>query len=215
MSTESRLGEGLAVPPRTTIMGEDKPMAESRVVTTSLSDASPLVERAMRADTAAFNELIAPRLRRMLRLAASVLMNEADAADVVQDVCVDAWRRLPTLRDPANFDAWLSRILLNACRDAIRVRGRARVREIHPDAVDPDAHAERIAPLADTVTGAMAVRSAFARLGADDRTILALHHVDDRPLSEISVLLGIPEGTAKWRLHRARHALERALESER
>jgi RNA polymerase sigma-70 factor (ECF subfamily) len=205
MSTESRLGEGLAVPPRTTIMGEDKPMAESRVVTTSLSDASPLVERAMRADTAAFNELIAPRLRRMLRLAASVLMNEADAADVVQDVCVDAWRRLPTL----------SRILLNACRDAIRVRGRARVREIHPDAVDPDAHAERIAPLADTVTGAMAVRSAFARLGADDRTILALHHVDDRPLSEISVLLGIPEGTAKWRLHRARHALERALESER
>jgi DNA-directed RNA polymerase specialized sigma24 family protein len=44
--------------------------------------------------------------------------------------------------------------------------------------------------------------------------ILALHHVDERPVTEIARALGIPVGTAKWRLHAARRALERAMEAE-
>jgi RNA polymerase sigma-70 factor (ECF subfamily) len=59
------------------------------------------------------------------------------------------------------------------------------------------------------------IRRAFQRLDADKREILILHHVEERPVSDIAGLLGIPEGTAKWRLHAARQALERALEVER
>ena len=55
---------------------------------------------------------------------------------------------------------------------------------------------------------------AFDRLGPADRAILVLHHVDERPVAEIARTLGIPVGTAKWRLHAARKALERALEAE-
>ena len=55
---------------------------------------------------------------------------------------------------------------------------------------------------------------AFSRLRAAERAILVLHHVDERPVAEIARALGIPIGTAKWRLHAARKALERAMEAE-
>ena len=59
-----------------------------------------------------------------------------------------------------------------------------------------------------------ALNRAFDRLGAGDRIVLVLHHLDGRPVLEIAELLGIPEGTAKSRLHAARAALERALQRE-
>ena len=55
----------------------------------------------------------------------------------------------------------------------------------------------------------------FARLSLDQRTILVLHHLERQPVARIAAVLGIPEGTAKWRLHAARAALERSLEEER
>lgn len=59
------------------------------------------------------------------------------------------------------------------------------------------------------------IRRAFRRLDVDKRSILILHHVEERSVGDIAQLLGIPEGTAKWRLHSARRALERALLLER
>ena len=55
----------------------------------------------------------------------------------------------------------------------------------------------------------------FARLSMEQRTILVLHHLERQPVARIAAVLGIPEGTAKWRLHAARAALERALAEER
>jgi len=49
----------------------------------------------------------------------------------------------------------------------------------------------------------------------DQRTLLALHHLEERPVAEIAAALGVPVGTVKWRLHDARRALERAMEAER
>jgi RNA polymerase sigma-70 factor (ECF subfamily) len=60
-----------------------------------------------------------------------------------------------------------------------------------------------------------AIRRAFRRLDADKRTILVLHYVEERPVTQIAILLGVAEGTAKSRLYAARKALERALEMER
>jgi RNA polymerase sigma factor (sigma-70 family) len=55
----------------------------------------------------------------------------------------------------------------------------------------------------------------FARLSVEQRTILVLHHLERHPVARIAAVLGIPEGTAKWRLHAARAALDRALKEER
>ena len=64
------------------------------------------------------------------------------------------------------------------------------------------------------VCKADSIRRAFARLDPDKRTILVLHRVDGRSVADIADVLAIPRGTAMWRLHNARRALERALEVE-
>ena len=69
-------------------------------------------------------------------------------------------------------------------------------------------------PLDERTAGADAFDRAFARLGADDRALLLLHHLQARPVAEIAAVMGCPEGTIKARLHRARAALESALARE-
>ena len=176
-----------------------------------------LVRRARLGEVSAFDALIASRLDRCYRLALSILANDADAADATQEAFVSAWRQLPRLRDPAAFDGWLNRIVANAAR--MGRRHRTRLREIrlmdrmgirHPRSRRPPGARSEI----DDVAGGDALGRAFDRLRADDRLILVLHHVEDRPVAEIARSLGIPEGTVKGRLHRARRALERAMEAE-
>jgi RNA polymerase sigma-70 factor, ECF subfamily len=178
------------------------------------SDAA-LVRAARGGDAAAFDRLAAARIDRSYRLAAAILRSEADARDAVQEAFVAAWRQLPRLRDPAAFDAWLERIVVNACRMSLRHRRVVRVREIDV-AEPPEPPVGRGAASApdDEVADVDLVRRALGRIDPDKRAILVLHHVEDRPVAEIASILGIPAGTVKWRLHAARAALEKALEEE-
>jgi hypothetical protein len=73
-----------------------------------------LIERARHGDAAAFDALVRGRIDRCYRLAWSILLNDADAADATQDAFVSAWRQLPRLRDPRAFDGWLNRIVANS-----------------------------------------------------------------------------------------------------
>ena len=192
------------------------------VRTIAIGEAAPdenaalLVERAKAGDNTAFELLIRPRMERLLRLALSILGDESDARDAIQEGCLSAWRQLPRLRDADRFEAWLWRIVVNECRTTLRQRGRASVREITVDDLASTAEPALAGrSFSDTIVAEDAIQRAFRRLDADKRLILVLHHVEDRPIGEIAVLLGIPEGTAKWRLHNARKALARAMEVER
>ena len=185
---------------------------------TSADDA--LVRRARTGEAAAFEVLVDSRIDRCYRLAWSILANDADAADATQDALVSAWRQLPRLRDPAVFDSWLNRIVANAALMARRHRVRLRevsVRPTGPAAESPqpeprqDLHART---QMDEMVDNDAIGRAFDRLRPQDRMILVLHHVEERPVAEIARSLGIPVGTAKWRLHAARGALEKAMEAE-
>jgi RNA polymerase sigma-70 factor, ECF subfamily len=185
---------------------------------TSADDA--LVRRARTGDAAAFGVLLDSRIDRCYRLAWSILANDADAADATQDALVSAWRQLPRLRDAGAFDGWLNRIVANAALMARRHRVRLRevsVRPAHPvaDSHQPeprqDVHART---QMDEMVDNDAIGRAFDRLRPQDRMILVLHHVEERPVAEIARSLGIPVGTAKWRLHAARTALGKAMEAE-
>jgi RNA polymerase sigma-70 factor, ECF subfamily len=168
-----------------------------------------LVERAARGDVDAFEALVEARLNRAFRTASAILGHEADAHDVVQEAFVAAWRHLPSLRDRSKFDAWLGTAIVNRCRDVLRRRRRSREVAIDggPEPRGPDTTSQ-IADLA-------AVDAAFERLSADHRHLLVMHHLHRVPVADIAAELGVPVGTAKWRLHVARAALERALEEER
>jgi RNA polymerase sigma-70 factor (ECF subfamily) len=172
-----------------------------------------LIVRAQAGDVASFDALITARIGQMTRTAMAILGHEADARDAVAETIAVVWRELARLRDVEAFEAWSQRILVNECRRTLRRRGRARVREV------PVVAAETVAGGAgsgspDGVAGRQALERAFERLDIDDRTLLVLHHLDGRSLADLAVVLDIPVGTAKSRLHHARAALERALARE-
>lgn len=174
-----------------------------------------LVERARTGDRDAFDALVRSRMDAVYRTSLAILGEQADAADATQETFVSAWRHTADLRDPELFDAWLGRINLNACRAQLRRRKHRDVREIHmpePDEGPEPASTERLP--ADRTADADVFDRAFARLSVDDRAVLVLHHLQERPVAEIAATLGSPEGTIKSRLHRARAALESALAKE-
>lgn len=172
-----------------------------------------LVERAQAGDEAAFTYLIGQRQDQLYRLAWSILRHDADALDAAQETCITAWRALPRLRDPERFDAWLARSLVNRCRDMLRRRRREALRDIHM-ATTARTSAVSAGGVGEGFVDADAIRRAFDRLKADERTYLALHYAEDRSVAEIAALVEAPEGTVKWRLSRARQALERTLARE-
>lgn len=185
--------------------------------TTSVLASEPELIRGARAGNRdAFDLLMARRLEPAFRTAMAILGHEADARDATQEVFVKAWRELRSLRDDSRFDAWFGRILVNTCRSALRRRYRSQDREIPVDVLTAGAaltphtavrFEERTAFLDQ-------LERAFERLTAEDRALLVLHHFDHQSVATIAGSLGIPEGTAKSRLHSARRALERALEVE-
>jgi RNA polymerase sigma-70 factor (ECF subfamily) len=173
-----------------------------------------LVEAARRGDRDAFEALVRQEVAGVYRTALAILGNPADADDATQDAFLSVWRGFRSLRDPARFDAWLGRIVVNSCR--MTLRRRRGVREIaleptHTSAEVVWAQAADADP-ADVAIDALAFDRAFGRLSVDDRQLLTLAYADDRPLDEVGRLLGIPVGTVKSRLSRARSALARALD---
>ena len=174
------------------------------------------MEAARRGDRAAYDVLVRRKVESVYRTARTILGNEADAQDAAQDALVAAWRHLPRLRDAERFDAWLGRIVVNECRQALRHRGT--VREIAMPEDAGDRHIASRSPGGDPGTAAIDALSfdrAFDRLTIEDRAILTLHHAEGRGLAEVASILGIPTGTVKSRLLRARRALERSLDRER
>lgn len=176
-----------------------------------------VVERAGTGDAAAFEVLVARWAEPAFRIALAILGNEPDARDATQDAFLTAWRKLRQLRDPERFDGWLYQILVNSCRAVRRDRRRAAVREI-----PVSAFAEGLEPADDSPESAPeraasldAIERAWFRLSVGERTILTLHHLEHRPITEIAAVLRIPAGTAKSRLFHARRSLDRALEAER
>lgn len=168
-----------------------------------------LVERAAAGDVDAFEALVASRLNRAVRTASAILGSVEDAHDVVQDAFVATWRHLPRLRDRSRFDAWLSKMIVNRCRDVLRRRRRSREVALDGALELPDGASM------DAAVGMAALTRAFETLSVDHRHLLVMHHLHRAPVAELARELGIPEGTAKWRLHAARAALARALEVDR
>jgi len=171
-----------------------------------------LVDLARDGDAAAFESLVRTRMDAMYRLGLAILGDEADAADAAQMTFVAAWRHLPRLRDIDRFDAWLQRVAVNSCRTVLRARGRRRIREIPMAAMAAEERGLGVA--APARADAELLRAAIRHLSSGHSAILALHHLDGRPVTEVAEILGIPIGTAKSRLFKARAELEKALQKE-
>ncbi len=168
-----------------------------------------LVERARRGDHDAFAVLARTAVFRLDAAARLILRDPDQAKDAVQETLVRAWRDLPTLRDADRFDAWLHRLLYRACIDEARRLRRHRfdidLVEIDMPTIDD--------PLSLTVDRDQLERG-FSRLEPEARALVVLHYYLDLPLPEVAIVLGIPLGTAKSRLHRALQSMRAALDAD-
>ena len=111
-------------------------------------DQRGLVERARRGDHDAFAELARAAVVRLDQTARLILRDPELARDAVQEGLIRAWRDLPSLRDPERFDAWLRRLVVNACIDQTRRRKRRPI-EVELPAIHAPAVADMSGALAD------------------------------------------------------------------
>ena len=168
-----------------------------------------LVERAMHGDEAAFDDLIDRVGDQLHSVARRILRDPYLAEDATQRALLDAWRNLPRLRDPDRFEAWLYRLLVNACHAEARHERRqvASLRLLESD--EPSVH-DSAAHLATQ----QQLDHAFRRLGVEHRTVVVLIHYLGFTAGEAADAMGTPVGTVRSRLHYALKELRSAIEAD-
>ncbi len=159
---------------------------------------------------------------RLLSLARSILGNEAEAQDCVQEAFIQAFKKVGGFEGRSPLWPWVRRIAVNACLG--RIRARHRQAEATLEAWQPEFDADgcrlglepRQLPAADELLASdrvrAAVRAAVRALPEIHRTVLILRDFEELSTGEVAELLGLEPGAIRVRLHRARAALKKQLE---
>jgi len=172
------------------------------------------IEKAVRGDADAFREIVLAHQRLVAHIVFRMTGNAADVEDLCQDVFVKVYQNLAGFRGDSKFSTWVGRIAYNTCinhlqKKRVPLLGDVRNSSGGPDEEPgegewPDAYAEG--------------RDLKARLDREmaclpglQRTVLTLYHVDEMSYGEIGEMLGMPEGTVKSHLFRARKKLRESL----
>ena len=170
-----------------------------------------LAARCRAGDADAFEELYRQHARRLFSLVVRMVGSAEDAEDLVQEVFLQAHRKLAGFRGESTLGTWLYRLTMNHCLDHLRGR-QAKMRRATESLDDEDA-AEPMAP-APAVPPAisrMDLEKAIAALPPGSRAAFLLHDVEGFEHREIAAILGVSEGTSKSQVHKARLKLRGIL----
>lgn len=172
-----------------------------------------LIARAQDGDLPSFNSLVVRFQDPVYSLALRMLGSQEAAEDATQEAFIRAWRRIDTFRG-GRFQSWLFTIVANLSRDELRRRGRRPQTSLDAARDDPnraslDPVDDRPSPEAVAEQGDLRaiLESALAQLPDDWREIVLLSDVQDLAYDEIARITGLPLGTVKSRLSRARGRL--------
>jgi RNA polymerase sigma-70 factor (ECF subfamily) len=170
-----------------------------------------LVRRCKQGDPAAFEELYRAHSARLYSLLLRMVGGAEDAEDLLQDVFLQAHRKLDSFRGESSLGTWLYRLAVNQCLDYLRGRQSkmTRVTESFEDeAVQEPASP---APVIPAAISRVDLERAIARLPEGCRLAFVLHDVEGFAHHEVAGLLGISEGTSKSQVHKARLKLRTML----
>lgn len=195
---------------------------EGWVTTLSAEEEAKLVERLKERDEAAFNQFVLLYQQRVYSLLARMLGNREEARDVAQDVFLAVFKNIDSFRGDAKLSTWLYRVAVNHCKNRIKMLDRRSARkhdvidEVREGAVsDGGVLGGRPARPDEAAQGnelERAVRKALASLDEEHRSLIVLRDLEGLAYEEIVTITGLPDGTVKSRLHRARAALKEAVE---
>jgi RNA polymerase sigma factor (sigma-70 family) len=176
-------------------------------------DSPELIARARRGDGVAFGVLVEPDLPAMVRLAAVVSGNPADAEDIVQEALTKVLQSLRRFDETRPFRPWFATIVANQARNWKRSRGR-RLRLVERIAVQANLPVRSVDELVIEADEGSRVVSALQGLEPLDREILALRFLAGLTEKESAEALGIAPGTVKSRTSRALGRMRTQLETQ-
>lgn len=169
--------------------------------------AEPLViALACTGDASAFAELVKRRHARVRKFMYHLCRQPALGDDLAQQVFLNAWRALPSLRTAAAFDGWLKKVMVTTWLEEVRKRRIATTTD-----VDPDGMGGAGAAMAETTAARLDLDAALARLPHDVRLCVVLSYNDGLSHPEIAELTGLPLGTVKSHIARGAARLRELL----
>lgn len=179
-----------------------------------------LIQRALRGDETAYQELMANYYQRIYALIYQIIKNREETEDLVQDTFMKAFRALPDFNPQYAFSTWLYKIAYNNCIDIIRKRKLKMISLDHPIRED-----ENQSPLSSEIENEEPspeetllfsekqkhIQKAIEKLPEIYREVILLRHQEELSYEQISEILCLPVGTVKARIFRAREILKKAL----
>ncbi|HEY1816709.1 MAG TPA: sigma-70 family RNA polymerase sigma factor [Kofleriaceae bacterium] len=180
-----------------------------------------LLRRLRDRDERAFRELVDGHRDRVYNITYRMLGNTAEAEDVAQEVFITVFKTIETFREESKFSTWLYRVTVNHCKN--RIKYLARRHERDRDELDESSNGHNnnhaiggTRPTAPdrALEGAQMeklLQEAIGNLDEEHRVVVVLRDVEDLSIEEICEITGLPDGTVKSRLHRARLALRKKL----
>lgn len=181
------------------------------------------IERLKRHDERAFLELVQIYQARVYKLVLRMLGRREEAEDMAQEVFVQVFKAVSTFRADSKLSTWIYRIAINVCKNRIKYLSRRKndaqdeydSSEEHVDLELSHGTVSQLSRPDQLVEGYQLeriVERAIAELEPDFREILVLRDIEDLSYEELSAITGLPDGTVKSRLHRARSMLKSAVE---
>ena len=158
-----------------------------------------LVRKARKRDKEAFGQLIRQHTPGMYKVAKAILKNDEDAADAIQETALTCWEKLGILKKDKYFKTWMTRILINHCKNLMRQQKRCIVS-------DEAAKTSETVPDDDREFYAL-----VGELPEDYRMIFLLYYGEGFHTNEIAQIMELNENTVKSRLKRGREKLRQVL----
>ena len=181
-------------------------------------DNAKWVKQAQKGDSTAFEQLVLTHQNQIYRLCFRMVGNAEDAADMVQEAFLKAWRSLDRFQGDAAFSTWLYRLASNCCLDFLRSQKRRPTVSMTSEDEEGEEQTVEVADNSATPEETLLqkeeqreIAQAMASLDEEQRQILTLRVVNDLSYTEIAELLTIKEGTVKSRIARARENLRKKL----
>lgn len=165
-----------------------------------------LILRAQAGDQRAFDSLALADYPRLFRVAHGVLRNRSHAEDATQQAYLDIWRNIRRLRDPAKFEPWSYRLLVNACYAEAK-----RTPRWLPEISVPPGSMPRAADDIGALIDRDELEHGFRQLTVDHRVVIVLHYLLDMTLEQVAETLGVRQGTVNSRLSRGLDAMRKAM----
>jgi RNA polymerase sigma-70 factor (ECF subfamily) len=158
----------------------------------------------------AFSLLVDRCKDKVFRLAWSILRNETQAEDAAQDVFVKIWKGLPAYDGAASLSTWIFVIARNTCFTELQRRAAHAAVSLDDPALEAASDAIASLQTTDPDPGAdMDIEALLAQLPEKYRQVIVLFYLEQKQYQEVSAALGLPMGTVKTLLFRARRELLR------